>query len=85
VVLTGANCSQKMIPPPHRLHRRIKERSAKFIMEGRFPERIVEKAIERMLAARTARPGAIRQPARLTRVPIIRTPRRAPKSSISDR
>jgi large subunit ribosomal protein L13 len=27
----------------------IKERSAKFIMEGRFPERIVEKAVERML------------------------------------
>ena len=27
----------------------IKERSAKFIIEGRFPERIVEKAVERML------------------------------------
>lgn len=27
----------------------IKERSAKQIMEGRFPERIVEKAVERML------------------------------------
>jgi large subunit ribosomal protein L13 len=27
----------------------IKERSAKFIMEGRFPERVVEKAVERML------------------------------------
>ena len=27
----------------------IKERSAKFILEGRFPERIVEKAVERML------------------------------------
>jgi len=27
----------------------IKERTAKFIMEGRFPERIVEKAVERML------------------------------------
>jgi large subunit ribosomal protein L13 len=27
----------------------IKERSAKAIMEGRFPERIVEKAVERML------------------------------------
>src|ERR1700743_2927624 len=26
----------------------IKERSAKSIMEGRFPERIVEKAVERM-------------------------------------
>ena len=27
----------------------IKERRAKFIIEGRFPERIVEKAVERML------------------------------------
>ena len=27
----------------------IKERSAKAILEGRFPERIVEKAVERML------------------------------------
>ena len=27
----------------------IKERSAKFIIEGRFPERMVEKAVERML------------------------------------
>lgn len=28
----------------------IKERTAKFILDGRFPERIVEKAVERMLA-----------------------------------
>ncbi len=27
----------------------IKERTAKFILEGRFPERIVEKAVQRML------------------------------------
>ncbi|GEO99887.1 50S ribosomal protein L13 [Methylobacterium haplocladii] len=27
----------------------IKERSAKYILEGRFPERVVEKAVERML------------------------------------
>jgi large subunit ribosomal protein L13 len=27
----------------------IKERTAKFILEGRFPERIVEKAVERMV------------------------------------
>lgn len=27
----------------------IKERTARFILEGRFPERVVEKAIERML------------------------------------
>jgi len=28
----------------------IKERTAKFILDGRFPERVVEKAVERMLA-----------------------------------
>ena len=27
----------------------IKERTAKFILDGRFPERVVEKAIERMI------------------------------------
>jgi large subunit ribosomal protein L13 len=27
----------------------IKERTAKFVLEGRFPERVVEKAVERML------------------------------------
>ena len=27
----------------------IKERTAKFILEGRFPERVVEKAVERMI------------------------------------
>ena len=27
----------------------IKERTAKFILEGRFPERIIEKAVERMM------------------------------------
>ena len=27
----------------------IKERTAKFILDGRFPERVVEKAVERML------------------------------------
>jgi large subunit ribosomal protein L13 len=49
VVLTGRKLQQKV----YRHHTGhiggIKERSAKFIMEGRFPERIVEKAVERML------------------------------------
>jgi large subunit ribosomal protein L13 len=27
----------------------VKERTAKFILDGRFPERVVEKAVERML------------------------------------
>ncbi len=49
VVLTGRKLQQKV----YRHHTGhiggIKERSAKFIIEGRFPERIVEKAVERML------------------------------------
>ena len=49
VVLTGRKVDQKV----YRHHTGhiggIKERSAKFILEGRFPQRIVEKAVERML------------------------------------
>ncbi|MFO1100809.1 MAG: 50S ribosomal protein L13 [Xanthobacteraceae bacterium] len=49
VVLTGRKLQQKV----YRYHTGfiggIKERSAKSIMEGRFPQRIVEKAVERML------------------------------------
>jgi large subunit ribosomal protein L13 len=49
VVLTGRKVQQKV----YRHHTGhiggIKERTAKFILEGRFPERIVEKAVERML------------------------------------
>ncbi len=33
----------------HRLHRRIKERTARQILEGKFPERVLEKAVERMI------------------------------------
>jgi large subunit ribosomal protein L13 len=35
--------------PSHRLSGGIKERTARFILDGRFPERVVEKAVERML------------------------------------
>jgi large subunit ribosomal protein L13 len=49
VVLTGRKVQQKV----YRHHTGhiggIKERTAKFILEGRFPQRIVEKAVERML------------------------------------
>ena len=48
-VLTGRKLEKKV----YRYHTGfiggIKERTAKSIMEGRFPERIVEKAVERML------------------------------------
>jgi len=49
VVLTGRKVQQKV----YRHHTGhiggIKERSARFILEGKFPQRIVEKAVERML------------------------------------
>jgi len=49
VVLTGRKRDQK-IYYHHTGHiGGIKERTAKFILEGKFPERVVEKAIERML------------------------------------
>ena len=49
VVLTGRKLQQKMYRHHTGFVGGLKERSAKFIMEGRFPERIVEKAVERML------------------------------------
>ena len=49
VVLTGRKLEQKNYYHHTGFIGGIKERSAKFIMEGRFPERIVEKAVERML------------------------------------
>ncbi|HEY7299037.1 MAG TPA: 50S ribosomal protein L13 [Xanthobacteraceae bacterium] len=49
VVLTGRKRDNKV----YRYHTGyiggIKERTAKWILEGRFPQRIVEKAVERML------------------------------------
>jgi large subunit ribosomal protein L13 len=49
VVLTGRKVQQKIYYHHTGYVGGIKERSAKFILEGRFPERIVEKAVERML------------------------------------
>ena len=49
VRVTGAKTSDKMYYSHSGFPGGIKERSAKFILEGRFPERIVEKAVERML------------------------------------
>jgi large subunit ribosomal protein L13 len=48
-VLTGRKVEQKMYYKHTGFIGGIKERSAKSILAGRFPERIVEKAIERML------------------------------------
>jgi large subunit ribosomal protein L13 len=49
VVLTGRKVQQKTYYHHTGYVGGIKARTAKFILEGRFPERIVEKAVERML------------------------------------
>ena len=49
VVLTGRKVEQKVYYKHTGYIGGIKERTARFIMEGRFPERVVEKAVERML------------------------------------
>ncbi len=49
VVLTGRKVQNKVYRHHTGFIGGIKERTAKFILEGRFPERIVEKAVERML------------------------------------
>lgn len=49
VVLTGRKVQQKVYYHHTGHIGGIKERTAKFILEGRFPQRVVEKAVERML------------------------------------
>jgi large subunit ribosomal protein L13 len=49
IVLTGRKRDQKVYYHHTGYPGGIKERSAKSILEGRFPERVVEKAVERML------------------------------------
>jgi large subunit ribosomal protein L13 len=49
VVLTGRKRDQKVYYHHTGYPGGIKERTAKSILEGRFPERVVEKAVERML------------------------------------
>ena len=48
-VLTGRKREKKVYHHHTGFIGGIKERTAKAIMEGRFPERVVEKAVERML------------------------------------
>ncbi|HYA79361.1 MAG TPA: 50S ribosomal protein L13 [Methylocystis sp.] len=49
VVLTGRKREQKVYHHHTGYPGGVKERSAKFILEGRFPERVLEKAVQRML------------------------------------
>ena len=49
VQLTGRKLDQKVYYHHTGYIGGIKERTARFILEGRFPERVLEKAVERML------------------------------------
>src|ERR1700747_2323441 len=49
VVLTGRKVQQKVYRHHTGYIGAVKGRTAKFILEGKFPQRIVEKAVERML------------------------------------
>ena len=49
IVLTGRKREQKIYHHHTGYIGGIKERTAKYILEGRFPERVVEKAVQRML------------------------------------
>ncbi|MDR1827520.1 MAG: 50S ribosomal protein L13 [Methylobacteriaceae bacterium] len=49
VVLTGRKRDQKVYHYYTGYFGGLKERSAKHILDGRFPERVIEKAVERML------------------------------------
>ena len=49
VVFTGRKRDQKVYYHHTGYPGGIKERTAKFILDGRFPERVLEKAVERML------------------------------------
>ncbi len=49
VVLTGRKLDQKIYYHHTGYPGGIKERKARFLLEGKFPERVLEKAVERML------------------------------------
>jgi len=49
VVLTGRKREDKVYYHYSGYQGGIKEHTARFILEGRFPERVIEKAVERML------------------------------------
>jgi large subunit ribosomal protein L13 len=49
VVLTGRKYDDKTYYHHTGYPGGVKERKAKFILEGKFPERVLEKAVERML------------------------------------
>src|SRR5260370_12450652 len=72
VVLTGRKVEKKIYHYHTGFIGGIKERSAKFYLEGRFPERIVEKAVERMLPR-----GPLSRPP-LSHLPLYKAPQHPP-------
>jgi large subunit ribosomal protein L13 len=50
VVFTGKKLQKKVYHHHTGYPGGVKERTARFILEGKFPERVVEKAVERMLS-----------------------------------
>ena len=73
VVLTGRKRDQKVYYHHTGYIGGIKERSAKSILEGKYPERIVEKAVERMLPRGPLGRKQLGNLQRLQGRPIIRT------------
>ena len=83
VVLTGRKREKKVYYHHTGYIGGIKERTAKSIIEGPFPGAHRREGGRAHVAARSARPRAARQSARLSRAPSIRTRRRSRKSSTS--
>ena len=83
IVLTGKKREKKVYYHHTGYIGGIKERTARSILEGKFPERIVEKAIERMLPRGPLARRAARQSARLCRSRASACARRIRKSSTS--
>jgi large subunit ribosomal protein L13 len=81
VVLTGRKRDQKVYHYHTGYIGGIKQRSAKYILESRFPERVVEKAVERMLPRG---PLGRRQLANLRVYPGEEHPHEAQKPEILD-
>jgi ribosomal protein L13 len=63
IVLTGRKRDNKVYYNHTGFIGGIKERTAKSILEGRFPERVVEKAIERMIPGLSRPRTSARSPA----------------------
>ena len=85
VVLTGRKREQKVYHHHTGFIGGIKERTAQLDPRGQVPRAHRREGGRAHAAARAARPQAVRQSARLSRAPSIRTRRSSPRSSTSPR